>query len=177
MSERLKIRSYDERDSSKLGVGDYIKKHVISIFLPFIGFGVGFGLRKITKLQWLEQPYVFPFYTPRVVRAGVEESAKITGQYVGRNAETWGMKIGAFWGVYNLWRDKRKSQYGIDDVAKRVEQLKQFESANSYLARENEELRQQITFLDRNPPFTVTSDHSHEGVVKDATRAAESARH
>lgn len=144
MPDSLKLDAYEDRASSKLGVADYLRKHAFSVMLPFMGMGVGFGLRKVVKHPFLEQAYVFPFFTPKAVRTAVEANAAATGTNVWRNSEVWGGKIAGVWGLYSLWRDRSQAQHGIDDVQKHVLTLKEHESADSYLARENAQLRYQL---------------------------------
>lgn len=168
MPESLKLPSYEERASSQLGVGDYLKKHVVSLLLPVVGFAAGLGLRKLIKHPMLDAPYVFPLFTPKAMRDAVEAGAQ--GQYVWRNAESWGLKAGGVWGLYSLWRDRAKAQYSIDDVRSKVARLGAYESTNHYLARENAELAillgerpgHQVRAAERDGPVLASSPTARE---------------
>ena len=170
MPESYKAPRYEDRPSSRIGLGDYARKYVLSLALPAIGFGAGLGLRKLLpKVKLLNDAYVFPFFTPKSVRAMVEAQSAATGHYVARNAESWGAKIGGAWGLYNLWRDRAKSQLGINDVQQQVLALKDVESPNDYLRRDNDHMRQELRLMGA-PEAVIAGGVSREGSLAAAPR-------
>ena len=152
MPERFKTQRYEDRESSKVGPWEYVTKHVVFLLLPFIGFGVGLALRKTTNIPFLEAPQgLFGKSAKQVAKM-----AKETGQYVMRRGEAMGMGLGGIYGTYRLWSANTKEQLEVDKIAVDVEKLRGMESGNQYLARENEQLRQQIRFTERHTPQAAT---------------------
>ncbi|MEJ0010190.1 MAG: hypothetical protein WDN72_06575 [Alphaproteobacteria bacterium] len=130
MPERIQLRSYDERPSSHLGIGGYLKRFAMQL-LPFAIGGAGFVLARTWKDSWFAQPWL-------VGKEGAKELAAVaerTGQHVWLNGEGWGLKVGGVVLAYNLWHDKRKAQLDTDAIKKQILELKQFESADGYLTR------------------------------------------
>ena len=154
MPESFRTRSYAERPSSQLGVMDYVKNSVIYVLMPVVGVAVGLGLRKTTKLNILQQPYegIKGIFHDGVTRQGLVNAANAAKNYIPRQAEAWGFGIGAFFGAYKLWTNTAKMQMDVNQVTESVQKLRGMESANQFLARENEQLRQQLSFSERHAP-------------------------
>ncbi len=176
MSEILKTRAYRDRESGTLTVGQYLKATASQIILPIAATVGGFVLARQWKGSWFARPY--GLFGLRKAGDKLLEASEKTGQMVLLNGEGWGLKIGTFWMAFNLWQEQTKKQYDINAVDKSVLRLKQYESANSYLAHENEQLRQQIAFEGRNTPTTtVLAEGRIRGEpLKEATLSAESKR-
>lgn len=155
MPESIKTARYEDRPSSKLSIGDYFTQHVVWVLLPFIGFAAGLGLRKLTKLPILEQPQnATNIFRKAEVKAAERAMANESNHYVMRNGEFWGLGAGGAVGTYRLWRANTKQQLEVDQVAKDVEKLRDMESTNSHLEKENGRLRQQIKFTERHTART-----------------------
>lgn len=154
MPESFKTQRYEDRPSSKLGVGDYIAKHVVWLFLPLIGFAAGFALRKVTKLPFLEKSgnTISDLMMNKSQRDAVHHAVTQSGHYVMRRGEVWGGGLGGMYGTYRLWRANTAEQLEVDKINKTTEKLREMESATDYLTNENEQLRQQIRFSDRHKP-------------------------
>jgi hypothetical protein len=169
MPERFKTQRYEERESSKVGLWEYVTKHVPFVLLPFVGFAAGLALRKTTKIPFLEAPQGMFGKTAKDVAAAAAQ----TGQYVMRRAEGWGLLLGGAYSTYHLWSSNTKEQLEVEKITADVEKLRGMESGSQYLARENEQLRQQIRFSERHEPHGA-SHASHVEASKE--NAAEAAR-
>ena len=152
MPESFKTQRYEDRPSSKLGIGDYVTKHVVWLFLPFAGFAAGFALRKVTKLPFLEKSSssITDLMMTKSQRDAVHKAVVESGQYVMRRGEAWGAGLGAMYGAYRLWRANTTEQLEVDKISKATVKLRDMESATAYLTNENEQLREQIRFSDRH---------------------------
>jgi hypothetical protein len=177
MPESLRTKSYDDRASSQLGVGDYILKHVISGLLPLIGIGVGYGLGKVMKESWFGKNYYNSGFVKRFFGKDPQAMAHLNEMAAQnphmQNGIIWGGKIGAAWVLYNLWKDQKASNLGVDDIQKELVKIKDNESTNSYLARENDQLFQQISWMDRDAG--VKPNTSHAESVRESQLAADAA--
>jgi hypothetical protein len=72
-----------------------------------------------------------------------------------------GGTIGTVAGAYQLWGANKKQQLEIDQLTTDITALRAMESPNTYLQRENQQLREQIAFRDKH----TVSASSHEGRV------------
>ena len=174
MPESFKTKRYEDRESSKLGLGDYFKSHVVWVLLPFIGAATGFGLRKVTKLSVLENfSNPFGLLMSKQGRAEFQEMAVRGGQFAMRRGEAWGLAIGGMISAFHLWSTNTKQQLEVDQIAKDVEALRSMESPTAYLKNENEQLRQQTRFSERHA--SQAASHAHQ-VVADKENSAETQR-
>ena len=62
-----------------------------------------------------------------------------------------GLSIGGMVAAYHLWGSNKKQQLEIDQLTTDITALRAMESPNTYLQRENQQLREQLSFTDRRP--------------------------
>ncbi len=165
MPESFKTQRYEERESSKLGIADYFKSHVLfGVLPPFIGGAIGLGLRKVTKLPALEKfSNPLGLFMSKQGRAEFQKLVAQGGQFAMRRGEAWGLGIGAMISAFHLWSTNTKQQLEVDKITKDVEALREMESGNAYLKKESEQLQRQIKFTDRHASRGVSHvDHAAE---------------
>ncbi len=159
MSESFKTEKYEDRPSSKLGVVNYFKDHMVWALLPFIGFGAGLGLRKLIKLPMLEMPgNPLSFLMSKEAKAEALKEVNKAAGYIPRRAEMAGLSLGGVYGTFRLWRGNTKQQMEVDHVAQAVTELRGIESGNQFLQAENAHLKQQMRFTDRHQPRTMPAN-------------------
>lgn len=173
MPESFRTRAYAERPSNQLGVWDYFKNSAIYVLMPVIGIAAGLGIRKVIKAPVLNAPYEGMgglFRRGDVLNEAIEAANKAK-HYIPRQAEVWGFGVGTAVGAYNLWKNTRKEQLDVGNITESVQKLHGMESANQFLARENDELRQQISFRDRHASQAPVASHAERHAPAAGTHA------
>jgi hypothetical protein len=151
MSEKFTTQSYEDRESSKVGVGEYLRQTVVWGLGPLAAGAVGFFAARSLK-GVINKPNIQPL---------IEKA---------------GAGLGTFIAGYHAWHENTAKQKQVTDIVEQAQVLREMESPNTYLERENEQLRRQLQFTTLHPSRTSQGTHVEQLQAEDAVAHGMSGR-
>lgn len=135
MTEKFNSQSYEERESSKIGLNDYIRQTAIWVIAPIAASVGGFFAARALK-NVIKNPSI----QTKLENAGMSLGIPIIG--------------------YHAWHENTARQAEVGDIVQQAQILKDMESPNAYLEKENAQLRRQLEFTTLHPSRAAKGSHT-----------------